>query len=281
MTGRMEPVSRIASVDLHWARPKGGAATGVLVLAGSSGRLDRARADRLARAGATAVALRWFGGEMQPRVAREVPIETFISALDLLARECDRLAVLGVSYGAEAALVTAVRDRRVRAVVALAPTDVTWEGDRSSDEHPRRSKWTWRGEQVPFVPLDQSRVPTADPPAYVDHYRHSRNVASPSVVEAASIPVERIEAEVVLVAGGDDQVWPSPDATERISTRRHAHGLTTTTIVDPHAGHPVVLPGEASLDLARPYRVGGDYGAPERLGQQAWPTICGALHLWT
>lgn len=79
----------IADANLHWARARGGGGTGVLVLAGSSGRLDTGRADALAAAGATALAMRWFGGAGQPTTPCEIPLETFIQALDLIAAECD------------------------------------------------------------------------------------------------------------------------------------------------------------------------------------------------
>jgi uncharacterized protein len=265
--------------DRHWARPERPTGTGVLVLAGSSGRLDVGRADVLAGAGATALAIRWFGGDGQPVVPREIPLETFTEAIDLLEPECDRIGVLGLSYGAEAALLTAVRDLRIDAVVALAPTDVVWEGQHEQDDDPCRSKWTWRDEPVPFVPLDRSWVPQSSPPAFVACYAQSRRRADLAAVDAATIPVERFQGELVLVAGGDDQVWPSRDAASAIVARRAAHGLETTLIEDPAAGHPVVLPGEQAPSAARPYLVGGDAGSAERLGRKAWPAIRQALHL--
>jgi len=269
----------IADDDLHWARPRNGAATGVLVLAGSSGRLDSGRAELLASAGVTALALRWFGGVGQPTVACEVALETFVSALDILALECDRLAIIGLSYGAEAALLTAVRDPRVAATVALAPTDVAWEGQHLRAADPRRSKWTWRGEPVPFVPLDRTWVPDDPCPAFIGHYERSRQLAGPAAVEAARIPVEQIHGDLLLVAGGDDQVWPSLAAARTIVARRAAEGLPTVLIEDPYAGHPVLLPGEVADGLRRSYRVGGDQGSAARLGAQAWPVIRSALGL--
>ena len=92
-----------AASDLGWARPETPSGTGVLVVSGSSGRLDLGRAHRFAEVGATALALRWFGGA-GPAVPREVPLEIFAAGLDLLAEECDRLVVLGLSYGAEGVL---------------------------------------------------------------------------------------------------------------------------------------------------------------------------------
>ena len=249
------------------------------MLAGSSGRLDVGRAGALAAAGATALALRWFGGVGQPATACEVPLETFTHALDLLAQECDRLAILGLSYGAEAALLTAVRDQRISATIALAPTDVAWEGHREHDTDPRRSKWTWRGEPVPFVPIDRTWVPDEAVPAFASHYARSRELAGTDMVEAARIPVERFAGDLVLVAGGDDQVWCSVLAAHAIAACRQARGLETVVIEDPAAGHPVVLPGEVPVDARRSYRVGGDDGAPQRLGLLAWPAIRRALRL--
>ncbi|MEU4391421.1 acyl-CoA thioester hydrolase/BAAT C-terminal domain-containing protein [Kribbella sp. NPDC023855] len=269
----------IADVDLHWSRPREGTGTGVLVLAGSSGRLDSGRADVLASAGATALALRWFGGVGQPTVPCEVALETFTQALDLLAADCDRLAVMGLSYGAEAALLTAVRDPRIAAVVALAPTDVVWEGHHQDDADPPRSKWTWDGEPLPFVPLDRSWVPDGPIPAFASHYLRSREAAGTAVVEAARIPIEHFRGDLVLVAGGDDQVWPSVSHARAIAASRTAHGLDTVVVEDPAAGHPITLPGETPANPTRPYLVGGNPDAAKRLGKLAWPAIRTALNL--
>lgn len=185
-----------------------------------------------------------------------------------------RLAIIGLSYGAEAALLTAVRDHRIAAAVALAPTDVAWEGHRRDDTEPPRSKWTWRGEPVPFVPLDSTWTPPADEtPAFTPYYERSRALAGAEAIDAARIPVERFTGDLVLVPGGDDQVWPSLPAARAIAARRAAPGLRTVLVEDPGAGHPVVLPGETAPGTARGYRVGGDVGSAQRLGALAWPAI--------
>ncbi|WP_200952352.1 MULTISPECIES: alpha/beta fold hydrolase [unclassified Nocardioides] len=263
----------IDDADRHWARPAVPNGTGALVLAGSSGRLDAGRADLLASYGVTALALRWFGGAGQPPVACEVPLETFTEAIDLLARECERVVLIGLSYGAEAALLTACLDDRVDAVVALAPTDVVWEGQHLDDADPRRSKWTRQGRPVPFVPLDRAWEPSTASPAFVELYERSRELAGAETVAAATIPVELFRGELVLVTGGDDRVWASARAADDIVARRARAGLATVVVHDPRAGHPVVLPGEAPPDPRRPYEVGGDDGAPQRLGAAAWPHL--------
>ena len=232
----------------------------------------------LAARGVTAMGLRWFGGEALPAVPVEVPLEYFTEAIDLLARECDRLVIMGLSYGAEAALLTATIDHRVAGVVALQPTDVAWEGQATNDDGPRLSKWTLHGRPVPFVPMDRSwHPPAVGKPAFVDFYEHSRRIASPDIVRAAEIPVAQIPGQVLLIAGGDDKVWASLPQAGRIAARREAAGLLTTIVSDARAGHPVVLPGEAAPELDRPYEVGGNSGAPQRLGEAAWPQIARLL----
>jgi pimeloyl-ACP methyl ester carboxylesterase len=269
----------MADSNSHWSRAEEPNGTGVLVLAGSSGRMDVGRADMLASRGVTALALRWFGGEGQPEVPCEIPLETFTEAIHVLSRECERIVLMGLSYGAEAALLTASANDRVDAVVAFAPTDVVWEGQHLVDDDPRRSKWTLKGQPVSFVPLDRAWEPSSKMPAFVELYEHSRKQAGGDTVEAATIPVEKFVGELVLVAGGDDKVWPSGHATKNIAARRARSGLGTVVIEDPSAGHPVVLPGEAPPDPTRRYQVGGDADAPQRLGSLAWPAIRRALRL--
>lgn len=120
---------------------------GVIVLGGSSGRTDIARAGLFASRGAIALALRWFGGKGQSPVIAEIPLERFIAASEkLLNLGCERIAFVGTSRGAEAALLVAVEDPRVEIVVAISPSAVAWAGD----VWPPRSSWTRSGVPLPL-----------------------------------------------------------------------------------------------------------------------------------
>jgi hypothetical protein len=137
-------------------------ALGVLVLSGSSGRVEEDRCRVLQEHGLVARSFRWFGGPGQVPGICELPLETFLPVLDELAAGCDGLAVLGVSKGAEAALLLGLRDPRVRAVVALAPTPVVWANvgpGPDGEVRPQRSSWSWRGE-----PCRSSRTTTRPDP---------------------------------------------------------------------------------------------------------------------
>lgn len=247
-------------------RPNG---TGVLVLAGSSGRVDADRARLLAEQGALAESVRWFGGPGQNPGPWEIPLELFLDRLDALGAECDRVVVAGTSFGAEAALLLGAHHARVDAVAAFAPTDVVWAGEPPDGR--QTSHWTLGGDPLPFVPFDRPWVPDTDPPEFRGLYARSRET-HPEAAAAAAIPVERVR-ELLLVAGGDDRVWDSSDHARRIAARRDQAGRSTTVVEHPPAGHRAVLPGEPApaggVRMAR----GGSAVADAQLGATAWPLL--------
>lgn len=101
---RVTSEQRLSCPDGLLVAPQRSCGTGVLVLAGSSGRVDTERVRLLGQYGATAMSIQWFGGPGQQPQPLDIPLETFTTALDRLARHCERLAVIGLSFGAEAAL---------------------------------------------------------------------------------------------------------------------------------------------------------------------------------
>ena len=242
---------------------------GALVLAGSSGRVDEARAGLFASHGVLAESIQWFGGPGQHPGPWEIPLETFRERVDALATECDRVVLVGTSFGAEAALATASSTPRVGAVIAFAPSDVVWAG--VTPDGRQTSHWTLHGTPLPFVAFEEALEPDDDPPSYCGLYLRSRAAAPESVV-AATIAVERIPT-VLLVAGGNDLVWPSVLHAEAISRRRASFGLETTLLTDEEAGHRTILPGEPVVNGGGRMRRGGTVEADRRLGLAAWTAI--------
>ncbi|TDD56193.1 alpha/beta fold hydrolase [Kribbella antibiotica] len=235
--------------------------TGVLILHGSSGVPDLDRARILEAEGYDVLAPAW-------PVRSEVALEAF--PLDELEDNNDRIVVIGSSWGAEAALLLGALDERVSAVVAFAPGAYIW--GRVEEDGSQRSAWTWRGVPLPFVPFDTDWQSTDDPPSYTEMYRHSLRIAPD--VDVARIPVEQIK-DVLLIAGGDDKVWPSVDFAEEIIRRRGS--LPTRLVVGPEAGHRVVLPGETPKTAGQSMARGGTDAANRELGERAWPEILNVL----
>ena len=79
-----------------------------------------------------ALAQRWWGGEGQAPGINLIPLEVFLKGVDRLRAEgCNRIAVLGTSRCAEAALLTAVRDPRIEIAIAISPSHVVWQDFRN------------------------------------------------------------------------------------------------------------------------------------------------------
>lgn len=187
------------------------------------------------------------------------------------------------SKSAEAFLLYAGYDPRVDAVVAFAPSHVARANvgpDAQGRLRPCRSSWTYGSDPVPFDPYDDSvdvGVDT-DLPAFEPMYRQSL-LTFADRTPAATIPVEQFFGEVLLVAGGDDRVWPSIDAARSIEARRAAFDLPTTVVTHPDAGHRTVLPGEPVVGGGLSMDRGGTDSADRVLGALAWPHLVRVLGL--
>ncbi|MFB7053244.1 acyl-CoA thioester hydrolase/BAAT C-terminal domain-containing protein [Streptomyces vinaceus] len=261
----------------------GGGGAGVLVLAGSSGRIERERCRLFARAGVTAASIRWFGGPGQPPGICEVPLETFVAATELLReRGAERVSILGVSKGAEAALLVSTRSHCADAVIALAPSSVVWcnVGPGSDGrEIPYRSSWTWRGQALPFVPYADGWTPTEPdgaPISLLGWYERSLT-AYADRLPAAAIEVEKSSADLVLIAGGADRMWPSLRFARELADRRTAAGRETVLITRADAGHRTVFPGEVAPPPSTRFLHGGDADVDAQLGMAAWPHVLAAV----
>jgi dienelactone hydrolase len=259
-------------------RPTAGVGVGVLVLLGSSGRMDVERAQILARHGAHAMALRWFGGDHQSPGVCEIPIEVFVRALDRLAEEpVKKLAVIGLSKGAEAALLLACADDRIDLTIAMSPPSVVWANvgpGLDGRTHPYRSSWTWRGEPLPFVAYDDDWSPAEDdePVAYRGLYEQSL-LLDPDATEGAAIPVEQIRGDLVLAAGRDDQLWPSDVFVRKLATRRVYASQQVEVIFHDRAGHTPLFPGQPLQPESTHIKRGGTPDADAELGADIWTAL--------
>ncbi len=254
---------------------------GILALGGSSGRVDVSRASLFADLGVTALALRWFGGVDQTPGICEVPLETFVHGIEELQRQgCKRVAIVGTSKGAEAALLTAAMDERVQAAFAISPTSVVWDNigpGLDGVSWPERSSWSWKGKPLPFVPADPSWQKEYHEGlfAYRGLFEHCLQKFASSV-PAASIPVQDTRADVI--AGGSDALWPSDLFAREIVRHRSQFGMNTELAFEPGAGHPVLLPGETTPRSSL-HSHGGNDEADARLGLAAWDAILRTLKL--
>ncbi len=135
----------------------------ILALGGSEGGIpfDKFLMDSLASQGYVVLRLAYFKAESLPNELSEIPLEYFENSLDFLLQHKsvnkDNIGVLGVSKGAEAALLLASMNSTVKAVVAHVPSNVVWYGLSQNVMEPK-SSWTSNGEGLSFMPYGKPDV---------------------------------------------------------------------------------------------------------------------------
>ncbi|MGH9863944.1 MAG: acyl-CoA thioester hydrolase/BAAT C-terminal domain-containing protein, partial [Candidatus Acidiferrales bacterium] len=228
----------------------------VIVLGGSGGGYDLDKAAVLARHGFATLALAYFGIEGLPPWLHRVPLEYFERAMVWLAHQPEidarRVGVLGISRGAELALLLSSTIPEIRAVVAYAPSAVAWgSGGRDKSTREIIPCWTQRGEAVPFAPLPlrkftaRSAVPVAllrRPVKFRNLFRAA--LRNRSAIERAQIPAEHTRGPILLISGGDDHVWQAARMAEMICERLRARNFAHSVehLHYPKAGHELRYP---------------------------------------
>ena len=220
----------------------------VLLIGGSGGSEPSYVGSALASEGVAALSVAYFARPGLPDQLRAISLEYFFSALEILqgALPGVALAVLGMSRGSEAAMLTAIHSViRVRGVVAMVPGNVvagSWPSGGPA--------WLLGGRPLPYVV--HSGPDGQDPDAL--------------------IPVELVPGPMLMVAAGADHVWPSADMARALSRRLHEHGDSHghTILEYPEAGHsvgyllPQLPPGLLPQEIT-------DKAADKAARADAWP----------
>jgi dienelactone hydrolase len=215
-----------------------------------------------------------------PAAFADIPVDRLEQVREWLAAQPEvdatRIGVMGTSKGAEFALLAGTRMPWIRAIVAVVPTDVVWEGWGAGVAPGTRSSFAWKGEPFPFVPYKDFEKEFAGFQTGADvkirRPQDAGRAANPGRVPAARIPVERIAAPVLVIGGHDDQVWDSGGMAEAIVATRSAAGLITEAVIDRQAGHFLGGTGwnPTTQYNAGPSKSGGTPQADARTQARAW-----------
>ncbi len=265
----------------------------IIILSGSNGGLSENRAKLLASNGFAVFALGYFGVNGLPAHLQDIPLEYFKTAFAWLKEQpnldSSRVGLYGASRGAELSLILgSFFPTSVQAIVAIVPSSVVYGG---LSETPINA-WTYQGKPIlPFAPVPQidfadGKGQTPENPA---NTRQSflEGMKNEAAFAAASIPVENIRCPILLVSGGDDQMWPSDLYAQQIMDRltktrspiiyRHVHY--------PNAGHGINIP---NLPIPGPtyyhpvaklwFSMGGTRTADARASSDAWNKLVAFFH---
>lgn len=256
-----------------FAAERTGKRPAILLLGGSEGGLaagDGGPINALTAEGFDVLYLCYFGCPAGPPQLVDVPLETFERGLAFLRAQpgvdARRIAIVGGSKGAEAALLVAARDPKLKAVVAAMPSSVAWPGvANSAAMHP---SWTVGGSPVPYLPYAFAAYAKA---GIFGLY----NGALPTLSQhpEAAIRVERISGRVMLICGEADRLWPSCEMADQIAQRLKARGRPAPIILRYNdAGHAVFGP-----PVAGPHdwlaSLGGSADGNNAARADSWPKV--------
>jgi dienelactone hydrolase len=266
---------RVESTGLaaRFHAPAHRAGAAVIVLNGSDGGYPPERlGEELARRGHAALRLAYFSGFLSapirglPTRLSEIPLEYIERAIDWLARRTGRPVVLmGESRGAELALLVASRRADVTGVVAFAPSSAVWQAPRFSPREPVGAAWTVGGRAVPYL-ID------AGDSAASGVERFAQTLAKGT--GDAGIPITRVRGRALLIAGGDDRIWPAAQMAESLAAlARRAGGPRVEVLRYPDAGHLLMGPGagrERFVGSGWVVEFGGTAAANRAARDEAW-----------
>jgi dienelactone hydrolase/uncharacterized protein (DUF2141 family) len=207
--------------QLYTPKNATGRVPAVILIDGSTPGLDGVSvlAAAYAREGIAALALAYFGETDLPTAMTNIRLEYFDAALATLkARpEIDpgKIGVLGVSRGSEPAFLLAARNPDIRAIVAVGPSAVVWQGYDPATPEATVAAWTASGQPLPFLMADASLYDPNGPQAPMFVSALAKLEARTEVL----LPVEKINGPLLMMAGKDDRIWPSASMAQSIEAR--------------------------------------------------------------
>ncbi len=230
---------------------------GVVVLGGSEGGMPSAwGANAFASEGIARLNVALFGHPGLPDRLLEIPLEQVVAGVDYLRGrpevDGDRIWLIGVSRGSEAAMLTAAAEPAlVYGVVAAVPGSAAVCGIPCDGP-----AWTLEGEGVASTRMYGATEPWDRP--------------------EAAIPAQDIAGRLVTICGGVDDIWPSCLHAEALAERREDAVVAghDRRFVFEDAGHGVgrMVPAPRVFPAAW-------FGGPdEQARRDLWPQLIEIIH---
>nr|WP_294850625.1 acyl-CoA thioester hydrolase/BAAT C-terminal domain-containing protein [uncultured Sphingomonas sp.] len=254
----------------YYPPANGAPAPAILVLGGSEGGLGKGP-NRIARSlhdqGYAVLQLSYFRSPGQPKDLARIPVETFFAGLEWLKTQNgvdpNRIAVVGASKGAEAALLTASMRADVKAVVAGMPSSVVWPGFSWTGSPPGGSSWTRAGKDVPDLPYGEGSIREGMSSIYVNGLKAAADHPD------AAIAIRNSPAAVLLICGEKDNLWPSCPMARMLEER----DPKVTLLAYADAGHGVFGPPRADNDVKGMGQLGGSDAGNNDARKEGWPKV--------
>ena len=187
----------------------------LIVMSGSNGgmSLTRQAAEFYHSKGFPALALALFKTKQTPQALSRVPVEYVERAIRWLkAQGYEKIGIDGTSKGSEMALVAASLFSEISCVIVRVPSHFVSEGLSGSGKNKAPSGtscWSYQGRELPYAPY---RSRTFNIPKMFMEEKEMHIITfnrDKEVTPETLIPIEKIQAPILLLSSKHDEVWPS------------------------------------------------------------------------
>lgn len=214
----------------------------IIALGGSGGGfLPEKELQSLALHGYAVLSVAYFNVDGLPKRIENIPLEYFNNAINWACSrtvvDSNKVIVMGVSRGAELALLLASQYPRIHGVVAYSPGCFVLPNAVDTDNSiATHSSWTLEGNPLSFAPL---RIFEGNHQRNMNYRNYIIPFLNESDSERYTINVENSNGPILLLSGSDDQIWPSAEMAEKLEQRLNANQFShqVTNVIIPGAGH--------------------------------------------
>ncbi|NOY36849.1 MAG: acyl-CoA thioesterase [Chlorobi bacterium] len=204
----------------------------------------------LASHGFNVLSVAYFNEKGLPAQLSEIPLEYFERVFAWLMKNpitCGKeIGILGMSKGAELALILASRYPFITRVAVFAPHAYCFQGLAFKNV----SSWTYEGKPLPFIQLKNRWVFASmirgfiknKPFRFTDIYKKGLHAAQNK--KAARIKIENAQADLMLFTSKECGMWNTYDGSVEImnTLREHNYHHSYHMIVYEDAGEPYYVP---------------------------------------
>lgn len=287
VTERSERVAQAGFFGEYFTPPGHTRRPAVVLWGGSEGGLgvNPSEASLLASHGIPALALAYFDEPGLPCSLAHIPLEYFVKAIRWLRSQPQvdpqRVWIESGSRGSEAELLVAAHwPHLVHGLVAEAPGSIAYgavPGRCLLHRPAETAAWTLHGKTVPYDQTLPGAI-TYNRDGSINEVNAFKDALGLPAAKAAQIPARRITAAVMLISGGDDQLWPSDTYANQIMRELRSDRARHVHLNYPAAGHivldiPYSPPFIRATERNIVINLGGTPAADEAAYQSDWPAM--------